>query len=185
MIPISRMGAMPVLKEDVVRLVGTKDVLRLTGLTADQLREWTVRRALIQPDLPAQRRGSEAKFSWQTVLLLRLAVVLRTRFHIELQAHRELLLAARELLDGASFPALWETTLAIYDLRRCELLSARNVVAADEDAVLLRLNRHLDVLSQGFGLPDPVTQLSLFPALPIRSGDSARNEAHGLEGTGT
>lgn len=155
-----------------MRLVGSREVLQLTGLSADQLREWTVRRALIQADVPAQKRGSEAKFSWQTVLLLRLAVVLRTRFHVELQAHRDLLVAARELLDGTSFPGLWGATLAIYDLRRCELLSPRAALAADEDAVLLRLNRHLDVLSQGFGLFDPVAQLPLFPAVPIRSADA-------------
>lgn len=155
-----------------MRLIRSRDVLPLTGLSADQLREWTVRRALIQPDVPAQKRGSEAKFSWQTVLLLRLTVVLRTRFHVELQAHRDLLVAARELLDGASFPALWGATLAIYDLQRCELLTPRSVLANDEDAVLLRLDRHLEVLSQGFGLPDPVSQLPLFPAVAIKGGDS-------------
>lgn len=154
-----------------MRLVRSREVLQLTGLTADQLREWTVRRALIQADVPAQKRGSEAKFSWQTVLLLRLAVVLRTRFHVELQAHRALLVEARELFDSASFPALWGRTLAIYDLRRCEILSSRATIVAEEDVVLLRLNRHLEVLSQGFGLPDPVAQLPLFPAVPIRSDD--------------
>src|ERR1700731_232831 len=70
-----------------VRLIKSREVLALTGLSADQLREWTVRRALVQSDVPARKRGSEAKFSWQTVLLLRLVVVLRTRFHVELQAH--------------------------------------------------------------------------------------------------
>jgi hypothetical protein len=147
----------------------------LTGLTADQLREWTVRRALIQPDLPSQKRGSEAKFSWQTVLLLRLAVVLRTHFHVELQAHRELLRTTRKLFDGASFPALWGMTLAIYDLRRCELLPARATVSAEEDAVLLRLNRHLEILSQGFGIAEPLIQLPLFPVLPVPSADTVNH----------
>ena len=155
-----------------MRLVKTREVLQLTGLTADQLREWTVRRALIQPDVPAHKRGSEAKFSWQTVLLLRLAVVLRSRFHVELQAHRDLLVAARELLDTASFPALWGVTLAIYDMRRCELLSPRATLPVHDDAVLLRLNRHLDVLCQGFGLPDPIAQLPLFPVVPIQNSDA-------------
>jgi hypothetical protein len=41
-----------------------------------------------------------------------------------------------------------------------------------EDAVLLRLNRHLEILSQGFGLPNPMAQLPLFPALPIRASTS-------------
>lgn len=149
-------------------LIGTRDALLLTGLSADQLREWTVRRSLIQPDIPAQKRGSEAKFSWQTILLLRLAMVLRSRFHVELQAHRELLVEARNRLSHASFPVLWGMTLAIYDLRRCELLSSRAEVSATEDVVLLRLNPHLEVLSRGLSLPVPVSQRSLFPAVGLR-----------------
>ncbi len=154
-----------------MRLVGSRDVLALTGLSADQLREWTVRRALIQPDIPAKKRGSEAKFSWQTVLLLRLAVVLRTRFHVELQVHRELLFVARELLNGASFPGLWGATLAIFDLRRCSLLFSKDVLEAYEDVILLRLNSHLEVLSRGFGPTEPMPQLPLFPVRAIQDAD--------------
>ena len=152
-----------------MQLIKSRDVPALTGLTADQLREWTVRRCLVQPDEPAQKRGSEAKFSWQTLLVLRLAVVLRTRFHVELQAHREILTSARKLLEGTSFLGLWGGTLAIYGLTRCELLSARtSLPSSEEDAILLRLNRHLEVLSQGFGLPEPITQLPLFPAVGVK-----------------
>lgn len=166
-----------------MRLVRSRDVPALTGLTADQVREWTVRRSLIQPDEPAQKRGSEAKFSWQTVLVLRLAVVLRTRFHVELQAHRGLLASARKLLDGASFPGLWGGTLAIYDLARCELLGARAALPPEEeDVILLRLNRHLEALSQGFGLPEPVSQLPLFPVVGLRaSSEGARGERRRAE----
>lgn len=154
-----------------MRLIRTRDVPALTGLTADQLREWTVRRGLVQPDEPAQRRGSEAKFSWQTLLVLRLAVVLRTRFHVELQAHRELLATARKLLDGASFPGLWGGALAIYGMSGCELLSARAPLpSAEEDIILLRLNRHLEAISQGFGLSEPISQLPLFPAVGLKGG---------------
>jgi hypothetical protein len=156
-----------------VRLVRPREVLQLTGLSSDQLREWTVRRALILPDEPAQKRGSEARFSWQTVLLLRLAVVLRNRFRVELQAHRDLLISARELLEGVSFPSLWGGTMAIYDLSRCELLPARVMMMTEEDAILLRLDPHLKVLSQGFGLIEPVSQLPLFRAIAIPDGDAA------------
>lgn len=76
MIPDLDSGIMPDL-EEWVRLVGSRDVLNLTGLSGDQLREWTVRRGLISPDVPASRQGQQAQFGWQTVLLLRLAVVLR------------------------------------------------------------------------------------------------------------
>lgn len=166
-----------------MRLVRARDVPALTGLTVDQLREWTVRRGLVQPDEPAQKRGSEAKFSWQTVLVLRLAVVLRTRFHVELQAHRDLLDSVRKLLEGASFPGLWGATLAIYGPARCELLTARAPLPpAAEDAILLRLNPHLKALSQGFGLPEPVSQLPLFPAVGLRgSSEGAPGERRRAE----
>jgi len=181
MIPILRLGIIPVLENDV-QLMKSRDVLQLTGLTADQLREWTVRRSLIRPDFPAQKRGSEAKFSWQTVLLLRLAVVLKSQFHLELQAHRELLAAARELLEGKSFPALWGLTLAVYDFQRCELLGPRMTVALDEDVILLRLDRHLYALSEGFGLMDPVTQLPLFPVIGLQTRREKPSATQSLKG---
>lgn len=155
----------------------SRDVLRLTGLTADQLREWTVRRGLILPDFPAQKRGSEARFSWQSVLLLRLAVVLRTRFHVDLQAHRDLLVSAREQLDGRSFPSLRGSTLAVLDSRRCELLGPRDVAPDEEDVMLLRLDGHLRVLSEGFEQVDPTTQLPLFPAFSISRKNEDRNRS--------
>jgi hypothetical protein len=39
---------------------------------------------------------------------------------------------------------------------------------ADQDAILLRLNDHLEALSQGFGVSEPVAQLPLFPAVGLR-----------------
>lgn len=157
-------------------LVKTRAVPELAGITADQLREWTVRRALILPDVPAQRRGSEARFSWRTVLLLRLASTLRTRFRIELGAQRELLAALRYLLARTSFPALWGATLAIYDGGRCELLY-RPRSAMGEDTILLGLDRHLEVLSRGFGDSDPNPQLPLFPAIPLAARAGAGRRA--------
>ena len=184
MIPILRVGHPARTQGGCVRLVRSRDVPALTGLTSDQLREWTGRRGLVQPDEPAQKRGSEAKFSWQTLLVLRLAVVLRTRLHVELQAHRELLAAARRLLDGASFPGLWGGALAIYGLSRCELLSARAPhPSADEDAILLRLNRHLEALSQGFGFAEPVSQLPLFPAVGLRGPADGAEDRRRASGT--
>ena len=159
-----------------MRLVKTRKVLELTGLTVDQVRDWTVRRALIQPDIPAQKRGSEAQFSWQTALLLRLAVVLRSRFHVELQAHRDLLLDVRGLLEGVSFIALWGGMLAIYDLRRCAVVFSLGDLDPHEDVILLRLDRHLEVLSTGFGFRDTRRQLPLFPVTHV--GGTEASEAH-------
>ena len=161
-----------------MRLIGSRDVLKLTGLSADQLREWTVRRDLIHPDVPASRRGQQAQFGWQTVLLLRLAVVMRNRFHVELQVHRSLLLYARELLNGRSFPGLWNHRIAIFGLDSCALLDGNEPLPHDQDVILLRLNAHLEALSKGFGVSEPITQLPLFPAVGLRGRESSPNIAH-------
>jgi hypothetical protein len=151
-------------------LIQSKQVLKLTGLSADQLRDWTHRRALIEPDVKPTGPGSRALYSWQTVLILRLAVVLRDRFHIELQAHRELFGELRSLLTGASFPALEGCLLALYDMRHCELISTSNRGRwlVSEDAVLLRLDPHLDVLSAHFDVQERSSQLPLFRAVQVR-----------------
>ncbi|WP_374130399.1 hypothetical protein [Sphingomonas sp. 28-62-20] len=161
-----------------MRLIGSRDVLELTGLSADQLREWTVRRGLIHPDVPASRQGQQSQFGWQTVLLLRLAVVLRSQFHVELQVHRDLLHRARELLNGRSFPGLWNHRLAIFGLGSCALLGGSDPLPADQDAILLRLNAHLEAMSQGFGVSEPIAQLPLFPAVGLRRTE-APAEAEG------
>jgi hypothetical protein len=160
-----------------VRLIGSRDVLRLTGLSADPLREWTVRRGLIHPDVPASRQGQQAQFGWQTVLLLRLAVVMRSRFHVELQVHRDLLGRARVLLSGRSFPSLWGNRLAIFGLERCELLSSGDAVPMEEDVILLGVNAHLEALSQGFGVCEPIAQLPLFPAVGLRRSEATVEHA--------
>ncbi len=163
-----------------MRLVKSREVLTLTGLSADQLREWTARRGLILPDVPALRQGQQAQFSWQTVLLLRLAVVMRHRFHIELQVHRDLLLHARNLLSGRSFPSLWGSRLAIYGLEHCALLAPNEPVPTDQDAIVLRLNDHLESLSKGFGVTEPIAQLQLFPVIGIRRNEAKADREAGL-----
>ena len=57
-----------------MRLVPTRQALQLTGLSSAKLREWTSRRALIPADVPSKKQGSSAQYTWQTILLLRLAV---------------------------------------------------------------------------------------------------------------
>jgi len=86
------------------------------------------------------------------------------------------LASARNLLAGASFLSLWDGALAIYGRTRCELLTARAPLPADEDAILLRLNRYLEALSRGFGLPEPVSQLPLVTSVGLH-GPSERRRA--------
>lgn len=166
-----------------MRLVPTRQAVQLTGLSPAQLREWTSRRALIPADVPPRKRGCSAQYSWQTILLLRLAVTLRDRFCLELQAHRSLFTALHRGLRGESFVALWGKALALHGRDRWILFDEAGPELLRTDAVVLRLNPHLDALSEGFALPTPSSsagQLDLFPAAPVGGpgpGAAARTRA--------
>ena len=169
-----------------MRLVPTRQAVQLTGLSPAQLREWTSRRALIPADVPPRKRGCSAQYSWQTILLLRLAVTLRDRFCLELQAHRPLFTALHRGLRGESFVALWGKALALHGRDRWILFDEAGPEPLRTDAVVLRLNPHLDSLSEGFALPTPSSsagQLDLFPAAPVGGpGPGAAYEGEPLEG---
>ena len=166
-----------------MRYATTPQVSRLTGLSIETLREWTSRRSLIPADVRPAGRGSPAKYTWQTVLLLRLAVLMRDRFHLELHANRALFASLRDTLSGMSFLALWNKKLALYDGERWELVSLED--SPLEDAILINMNPHLQELSTGFSLPDPAViagQLDLFPVQAIANG--ARLESGNVSGRG-
>ncbi len=149
-----------------MRVVSTRDAARLTNLSANKLREWTSRRALIRPDIRPKSQGSPAKFSWQTILLLRIAAILRDGFQLELQAYRPFFASLRNGLRKTSFVGLWGKSLAIHaDLHWVWLNDIDTATLAD--ALVIRLDPHLEILSQGFALPrasDSSGQLDLFPA---------------------
>lgn len=151
-----------------MRLITAGDVRRLTGLTADQLREWTARRGLIEPDSKPRGAGSRARYSWQTVLLLRLAVVLKKVFHIELQAQRSAFVKIGQHLSRSSFPSLRGKSLVLKTGGRFEVLPDGDMQGLGEDMLVLRLDPHLDVLSTSFDLAGPIQQLPLFPAVAVR-----------------
>lgn len=153
-----------------MRTVTTRDAIRLTGLSTTKLREWTNRRALIPADLPPKSQGSPARYSWQTILLLRIAVTLRSRFHLELEAHRQVLTSLHKSLRTTPFVSLWGKLLAIDPDQRWSWIDDADFGAVTGDAILIRLSPHLDALSQDFALPRPSRmpgQLDFFPARPI------------------
>ena len=153
-----------------MRYVTTPDATVLTGLSTATLREWTSRRALIPADLLPKGKGSPAGFTWQTILLLRIAVTLRDRFHLELQPHRGLFASLKGGLRRTSFIALWGKTLRLQGGSDWALLEDADGLKLNDDAVIVRLDPHLETLSIGFSLPRPVLspgQLELFPARSI------------------
>lgn len=155
-----------------MQLVTTRDATKLTGLSTEQLREWTSRRALIPPDVKPKGHGSPARYSWQTILMLRLAVVLRDRFRLELQAHRALFTQLGAGLAHTSFLSLWGKALALHGGTQWSLIDPRDEEAFTDDCILLRLDPHLRHLSDSFSLPKPVPagQFQLFPALGVSAG---------------
>lgn len=149
-----------------MRLVTTRRATILTGLSTEQLREWSSRRALIPADIRNRGRGSQAQYGWQAILLLRVALLLKDRFHVELHAHRGLFAALREALGATSFLKLWGTSVAIYDSETWELFDADAAGQKKPDAIIVQLDPHLAVLAAEFAMPGPppTGQLELFPA---------------------
>lgn len=148
-----------------MRLVPTPVASQLTGLSTEKLREWTSRRALVPADVRPRQKGSPAQFSWRTILVLRLALLLRDQFGVELQFHKENFAMLRKELQSASFIALWGRRLGLTSQGELLLLDDQASLPAD-DVILIRLDPHLSIIRDGFALPDAAAatgQLDLFP----------------------
>ena len=160
-----------------LRFVPTPIASQLTGLSTDKLREWTSRRALIPADQRPKRKGSPARFSWQTILVLRVAVLLRDHFSLELQAHKPAFADLRKLLRAQSFIALWGKRLALGPGGAWTLLDGAGGVL-EGNALLIALDPHLAILRDGFALPSASEerQLDLF-SLPSVHGKQSPTRA--------
>ena len=167
-----------------LRYVTTPTASQLTGLSTGQLREWTSRRALIPADVPPKQKGSPAKFSWQTILILRIAVVLRERFNLELQANKASFAQLRQLLDDRSFIELWGCCLVLKpnDWR----IAQEGAPLPSGDILLIRMNPHLEVLRDGFTLPEEEAagaQLDLWSLPNIRFSGHAEPKGEPVSAT--
>jgi hypothetical protein len=159
-----------------MQLVPKRQVLQLTGLTPAKLREWTSRRALIPADQPPRKQGSSAQFSWQTILVLRMAVILKDKFRLELQAHRYLFAGLRRELKSRSFIAMWGQALVLRGANKWSFADANAAETSQDDVIILHLDPHLDVIAAGFELPRPTEvtgQFDLFPALAVTTPSTA------------
>lgn len=146
-------------------MIPTADAARLTGLSVATLREWTRRRSLITPDIAPKGRGSSAEFSWQTILVLRVAVVLHS-FDIELEAQRGHFSELRSVFAQASFISLWGKSLFI-SAKGWSIRDPQDRSWTAEDGFSLKFDEHLSAISAGFGSSEMVTvkQLSLLPVV--------------------
>ena len=176
---VRRSGIRPDLKEIVLRFVPTPIASQLTGLSTDKLREWTSRRALVPADVRPKGKGSPAQFSWQTVLVLRIAVLLREDFRLELQAHKASFGRLRKTLRSTSFIALWGRRLALAP-GGLWTIAEQDDTQPGHSTVLIDLDPHLSVLRDGFALPDAsgmTGQFDLFSLPSLHGRDGARSGA--------
>ena len=149
-----------------MRLFQSADALEVTGLTRNQLREWTGRgrRELISPDIGPDGPGRHALYAWQTLLVLRLLLVLHNEFAAEVGAWAPAAKNLREKLDGASFPTLWH--LSVFFPNRRTALLVDDVSKIGHTGLILPLQSHLTILSSKLSLPPP-NQISLFLPLAV------------------
>jgi hypothetical protein len=167
-----------------MRWVSTREATRLTGLSTEHLREWTTRRALIPADIQRRGRGAPAQYGWSTLLVLRLAVVLRERYRIELETHRALFSQWRDAFTSTSFIGLWGRSVAIFDGTAWILLVRDEAPPEAADALIIRLDPHLRALSEGLALPGPAAagQLELFPVHDLDAGQAVGGTPHPVAG---
>lgn len=143
------------------------DAARLTGLTRNQLREWCGRgrRGILEPDVSPAGPGRHAMYAWQTLLTLRLLLVLHARFGVEISQLADVVKTLRIRLKGTSFPALWPLWAVLVDSKTIELTANPDDVIAD-GAIVLPLRPHLEVLATAMSLPVD-EQLPLLPPMAV------------------
>jgi hypothetical protein len=150
-------------------LVGSKEVQAVTGLSADQIREWTGRRGIVVPDIPAKGKGTQARFSWQTLLVLLIARTLRDEFHVELAAFQGAFKDIQRQLRGQAFHALQGVTAVFPSARssRLERTTTTNL-SMHCNAITIHLDSHMSAIAKGLGTVAQSEQLPLFRAIGIR-----------------
>jgi len=150
----------------VMRLFQSADVIALTGLSKNQLREWTGRgrRELLHPDVEPDGPGRHALYSWQTVLVLRLLLVLHRDFAAEVGAWAPALQQLRGKLEHLPFLNLWH--LCVLFRSTNDVILTEGSTEAGAGGILLPLEPHLEVLATKLSLPRP-DQLPLFPTMAV------------------
>jgi hypothetical protein len=142
-------------------LATAKNVVAWTGLSQDQLREWTGRRGIIAPDVRPKGPGTRALYSWQTVLLLRVVITLKSKFFIELTASGPLLSTILAKLKRLSRSDVKSMVLVIRDSNSFDLVDQSNPIPTHSAAIVVPLAPHLYALAGNFEA-EPLEQLSFW-----------------------
>jgi hypothetical protein len=131
-------------------LVQAADATKLTGLSSNQLREWCGRREILEPDIAPSGPGRHALYGWQTLLVLRVLLVLQEEFGVEVVAWAKAARRFRKLVDKRSFPSLTTAWVFFADCNQAVLLESIKRGSRVDAGLLLPLKPHLDVLATAF-----------------------------------
>lgn len=158
-------GMVPII-EKKMRLVQAADAIEVTGLTRNQLREWTSRgrREILTADVEPEGPGRHALFSWQTLLVLRVLLVLHNDFACEIGAWGASARNLRRELEKVSFASLWRSGIHFSDCRTVAVID--NGRTLDRPGIFVPLEPHLQLLADKLSLPRP-DQLSLLPPMLV------------------
>ena len=147
-------------------LVQASEAVRLSGLTAHQLREWCGRRALVEADVPPAGRGHLALFSWQTTVALRVLHEVHLRYAVEVSGWREAIAQLQALLRKRAFPSLWGYAAMFANAREASLRVSNDPLGKCS-CLVVELDAHLEILATPNDLRVE-SQLPLFPAMAVR-----------------
>lgn len=133
-------------------------------------------------DVRPKGKGSPAKFSWQTILVLRLAVLLRDSFGLELAAQKTAFARLRTNLRAKSFIGLWGNRVTLSTGGAWAFLDKDDVVP-NGDFLVLELDPHLRILRDRFALPDAAATADQLDLFSLANVQGRRRKTNGAQAT--
>lgn len=144
--------------------VQASDVVRLSGLSESQLREWCGRRGIFQPVVPARGPGRIALYSWQDIIALRVLKEIFTTFGGKAVSWSDGIKDLRRQLEGQFFPNLWGR-FAIFSDRNHAALGTAQQLSQARPMLIVPLDPHLSVLANPAAEEDLQGQLALITSV--------------------
>lgn len=136
-------------------------MVELTGLTKSQLREWCIVRQLMLPDVAPQGPGTQAMFTWQTAISLRVLKSIHDDWAGTVSAWAPIVRDFRSEIRGTSFLTLFGK-IVVFDSINSMTIQQESVLTTESGGLAVPLNPHLEVLASKLAIPLS-NQLPFFP----------------------
>lgn len=149
-----------------MRMFQSFQMVELTGLTKNQLREWCSVRKLLPPDIAPKGPGTHGMFTWQTAIALRILKSIQDDWAGTVSAWAPVVRDFRVEIKGSSFPALFGNAV-IFDSLTSMTIQKELAITTGPGILAVPLNPHLEVLATKLAIPLP-DQLPLFPPMSVK-----------------